>query len=56
MDRKNEMSNKSKSNENAKLSMKTFNRLKEGKEPIIIKDGLAKINTKHPDYKYWINE
>ena len=54
LDKKNEMCNKS--NENARDSMKAFNRLKEGKKPIIIEDGLAKINTKHPDYKYWDHE
>lgn len=41
---------------NMQLPNKSIEKLIKDKTPIICKDGMAKIDSNHPDYKFWMED
>lgn len=44
------------SSENLRISESTANKLVEKKTTIFCKDGIAQIDSSHPDYKFWMED
>lgn len=40
----------------AKIPNESIEKLVRGKTPIVCKDGVVKIDSDHPDYKYWMED
>ncbi|MBW8351922.1 hypothetical protein K0H71_21200 [Bacillus sp. IITD106] len=41
---------------NIRITNESIEKLIKGKTPIICKDGVAKIDSNHPDYRFWMED